>query len=53
MSRDALATWGNVSLLITVGKDLEKGQGIRKLSEERINPNFDAKIDPNFPMGVL
>ena len=32
---------------------MEEGEGVRKFSEERIDPEFQAKVDPNFPMGIL
>ena len=50
---NAFTAGSNPSLSIACGKHLEEGDGIVKSPEERIDPEFLAKFDPNFPMGIL
>lgn len=50
---DAFTAGSNPSLSIACGKHLEEGDGIVKSPEERIDPEFLAKVDPNLPMGIL
>ena len=53
ISCDGLLAGSNVSLSVTHSKDLDKGDLIPKAPEERIDPEFLTKLEPNLPMGIL
>ena len=39
--------------MILVAKEIEEGDGIGIVAEERVDPCFGAKRVPDFPMGIL
>ena len=53
LSCDDVAAGGNFSISISLGKDLEVGDRILNVCQERVQVALGTKLEPDDPMGIL